>query len=173
SWPAAHLANLARYNVTLNYTGASLAVRGQSGGSPAIPLIYDVEYLCPVTAGGQTLYLDFDTGSAELLTLKLLPGFTWDITHADGSGAGGNLYYDAVAVGSLVGLSQAIEPAIYVSSSFASNPFSSGLLGLAFSTINTANSVEPIKQQTFFETVLPTLNMPLFTANLKHGKPCN
>lgn len=27
---------------------------------------YDSEYLCPVTIGGQTLTLDFDTGSADL-----------------------------------------------------------------------------------------------------------
>lgn len=27
---------------------------------------YDSEYLCPVTVGGQTLNLDFDTGSADL-----------------------------------------------------------------------------------------------------------
>lgn len=27
---------------------------------------YDSEYLCPVTVGGQTLNLDFDTGSSDL-----------------------------------------------------------------------------------------------------------
>jgi aspergillopepsin I len=27
---------------------------------------YDSEYLCPVTIGGQTLQLDFDTGSSDL-----------------------------------------------------------------------------------------------------------
>jgi hypothetical protein len=32
----------------------------------ATPEQYDSEYLCPVTIGGQTLNLDFDTGSADL-----------------------------------------------------------------------------------------------------------
>ena len=32
----------------------------------ATPEQYNAEYLCPVTIGGQTLNLDFDTGSADL-----------------------------------------------------------------------------------------------------------
>lgn len=36
------------------------------GSVTATPQQYDSEYLCPVTIGGQTLNLDFDTGSADL-----------------------------------------------------------------------------------------------------------
>lgn len=36
------------------------------GSVTATPEQYDSEYLCPVTIGGQTLNLDFDTGSADL-----------------------------------------------------------------------------------------------------------
>lgn len=36
------------------------------GTVTATPEQYDSEYLCPVTIGGQTLNLDFDTGSADL-----------------------------------------------------------------------------------------------------------
>jgi aspergillopepsin I len=36
------------------------------GTVTATPEQYDAEYLCPVTIGGQTLNLDFDTGSADL-----------------------------------------------------------------------------------------------------------
>lgn len=36
------------------------------GSVTATPEQYDAEYLCPVTIGGQTLNLDFDTGSADL-----------------------------------------------------------------------------------------------------------
>ena len=32
----------------------------------ATPEAYDSRYLCPVTIGGQTLNLDFDTGSSDL-----------------------------------------------------------------------------------------------------------
>ena len=41
------------------------AAAGQ-GTVTATPEQYDAEYLCPVTIGGQTLNLDFDTGSADL-----------------------------------------------------------------------------------------------------------
>lgn len=41
--------------------------KAAAGGSvTATPEQYDAEYLCPVTIGGQTLNLDFDTGSADL-----------------------------------------------------------------------------------------------------------
>ena len=51
----------------------SLSRKRQDGSVTASPDPTDVEYLVPVTVGGQTLNLDFDTGSADLfvnLTLK-------------------------------------------------------------------------------------------------------
>jgi len=42
------------------------AAASVSGSVPAIPEASDVAYLCEVTIGGQTLNLDFDTGSADL-----------------------------------------------------------------------------------------------------------
>ena len=44
----------------------SAAAAAQSGSVSANPEQYDQSYLCPVTVGGQTLQLDFDTGSADL-----------------------------------------------------------------------------------------------------------
>lgn len=38
----------------------------QDGSVVATPQNGDVEYTCPVDIGGQTLNLDFDTGSADL-----------------------------------------------------------------------------------------------------------
>ena len=45
---------------------ADVAAAASSGSVVATPQQYDSEYLCPVTIGGQTLNLDFDTGSADL-----------------------------------------------------------------------------------------------------------
>ncbi|KAI9893297.1 MAG: Type I transmembrane sorting receptor [Vezdaea aestivalis] len=42
------------------------AVAGGSGTVTATPEANDVEYLCPVSIGGQILNLDFDTGSSDL-----------------------------------------------------------------------------------------------------------
>jgi len=42
------------------------AAAAQSGDVTANPEQYDESYLCPVTVGGQTLNLDFDTGSSDL-----------------------------------------------------------------------------------------------------------
>ena len=43
-----------------------LEIEAAAGSVPATPEEYDVRYLCPVTIGGQTLNLDFDTGSSDL-----------------------------------------------------------------------------------------------------------
>lgn len=36
------------------------------GSVVATPESYDYEYICPITVGGQSLNMDFDTGSADL-----------------------------------------------------------------------------------------------------------
>lgn len=41
-------------------------VKRQDGSVPAKPDSANVEYICEVSIGGQTLNLDFDTGSADL-----------------------------------------------------------------------------------------------------------
>jgi aspergillopepsin I len=45
---------------------ASVLGKRQDGSVTATPAAQDVEYTCPVSIGGQTLNLDFDTGSADL-----------------------------------------------------------------------------------------------------------
>lgn len=45
---------------------AAAAAAAASGSVQASPEQYDAEYLCPVSVGGTTLNLDFDTGSADL-----------------------------------------------------------------------------------------------------------
>lgn len=48
------------------------AAANDDGTVTATPQQYDAEYLCPVTIGGQTLNLDFDTGSSDLYVANIL-----------------------------------------------------------------------------------------------------
>jgi len=157
----------------------------------ATPSPYNSEYYCPVSIDGQTLNLDFDTGSADLwvfstslpaaqqsghtlfnpatsANFKALAGYTWDISYVDGSGASGTVGTDTVNIGGATVTSQAVEIATSVSTSFQQNPYSNGLVGLASSNINT---VSPVQQNTFFSNLLPQLALGVFTANLKNASP--
>lgn len=153
----------------------------------ATPEAGDVEYLAPVEIGGQTLNLDFDTGSSDLWvfntqlsedvttghevfdptkssTFKMINGASFSISYGDGSGAAGNVGTDEVVIGGATVTQQAVELATAVSQSFASDTASNGLLGLAFSKLNT---VQPQQQKTFFDNAMPTLAEPVFTADLR------
>jgi len=103
-------------------------------------------------------------------TAKKLSGATWNITYGDGSGASGNVYTDTVTVGGVSVTGQAVELAEQVSSQFQQDEDSDGLLGLAFSSINT---VQPEQQTTFFDTAIAegALEANVFTADLKKGAP--
>jgi hypothetical protein len=61
---------------------------------------------------------------------------------------------------------EAIEVATTVSSAFTNIAASSGILGLAFSVLNT---VRPTQQKTWFDNFKSSLSLPVFTANLKKG----
>ncbi|GAB7355838.1 hypothetical protein MBLNU459_g6501t1 [Dothideomycetes sp. NU459] len=163
------------------------AAATQTGQVTATPESDDSEYLCPVKVGSDTLNLDFDTGSADLWVFSNLlssskqsghsiytpgstaskeSGETWSISYGDGSGASGVVYSDKVVVGGVTATSQAVEAATSISSAFVSDTDSDGLLGLAFSSINT---VTPNAATTFFDTVKSTLAKKLFTVDLKKG----
>ncbi|ORY70443.1 aspergillopepsin-F [Pseudomassariella vexata] len=180
-----------------NTTGAAaLAAAGNTtagaaatgvGLVTATPEQNDVEYLSPVDIGGQTLNLDFDSGSSDLWVFSsqlstaattghtvydpnksqsfaLIQGATFSISYGDGSGAAGNVGTDTVNLGGATVTKQAVELATAVSQSFVEDTNNNGLLGLAFSKLNT---VKPAQQKTFFDNVMPSLAEPVFTADLK------
>ena len=101
-------------------------------------------------------------------TSKELQGYTWNITYGDQSSSSGNVYTDTVTVGQTTFANQAVELAEQVSIQFQQDAGNDGLLGLAFSSINT---VKPQQQLTFFDNVKSSLSAPLFTADLQKGKP--
>jgi hypothetical protein len=167
--------------------GTNQAAAAGTGLVTATPEANDVEYLSPVDIGGQTLNLDFDSGSSDLwvfnnqlstaattghtvfdatksTSFALMNGATFSISYGDGSGAAGNVGTDTVNVGGATVTKQAVELATAVSKSFVQDTNSNGLLGLAFSKLNT---VKPQQQKTFFDNVMPSLAEPLFTADLR------
>ncbi|KAF2124713.1 Asp-domain-containing protein [Dothidotthia symphoricarpi CBS 119687] len=165
---------------------ASVSAAAVTGTVPANPSdSYDSSYLSPVTIAGKTVHLDFDTGSSDLWVFsslqastqlaghdyytadasKKLSGYTWKISYGDGSGAAGTVYADKVVVGGVTATSQAVEAATSVSSTFSQDTDTDGLLGLAFSSINT---VQPVQQKTWFDTVKSQLALPVFSVYLKY-----
>ncbi|KAF3316836.1 hypothetical protein TWF173_001498 [Orbilia oligospora] len=154
----------------------------------------DALYLAEVLVGTppQGFLLDFDTGSADLwVWSKNLPkktlqnnpskavydptqsssftnknGATWDISYGDGSSASGTVGTDILTLGGLTIEAQAIELANHLSQSFIEGE-GSGLLGLAFSNINTCRP-EPVL--TPVDMLIQQANIPkdaeLFTCKL-------
>ncbi|KAI1194029.1 aspartic peptidase domain-containing protein [Nemania serpens] len=154
-----------------------------------VPEANDVEYISPVNIGGQVVHLDFDTGSSDLwvfntqlssaateghalydpvssATFKLIQNAQFQIQYGDGSGAEGIVGTDVVNIGGAQVKAQAVELATAVTQSFVDDIATDGLLGLAFSAINT---VQPQQQKTFFDNVKSSLAEPLFTADLRAG----
>ncbi|KAK4465383.1 penicillopepsin [Cladorrhinum samala] len=171
-------------------TSISAAKAADYGLVNATPELGDIEFLSPITIGGQTINVDFDSGSADLWvfstqlpahsaaghqlydhskskTFKLLPNETFNIKYGDGSGAAGNVGTDTVQVGGVTVTSQAVEMATFVSSAFVDDAPNNGLLGLAFSSLN---QVKPTKQKTFFENLMPHLAEPVWTADLRRNR---
>lgn len=75
---------------------------------------------------------------------------------------------DTVDIGGATVEKQAIGLPTNVSASFAQDPDSDGLVGLAFSQLNT---IKPQQQRTFFDNVAGELSEPIFTAQLRPGDP--
>ena len=165
--------------------------QGQAGSVTATPENNEAEFISPVTVGGQTLNIDFDTGSSDFWvfntqlgaastaghqvfnpaksqTFKQMSGAQFSISYGDGSGAKGIVGTDTVQVGGVSFAAQAVELATTVSQSFAQDQTSDGLMGLAFSNIN---NVQPQKQKTFLDNVKSSLAEPVFTANLRGNSP--
>ncbi|KAF1950057.1 acid protease [Byssothecium circinans] len=163
-----------------------VAIQADNGSAPAVPGdAYDSLYLSPVEIAGKTVHLDFDTGSGDLWVFsslqaqsqlsghdyytvnpaKEVSGARWRISYGDGSGASGKVYADKVVVGGVTATTQAVEAATSVSTAFAQDVDTDGLLGLSFSTLNT---ITPTPQKTWFDTVRTQLAKPLFAATLKY-----
>ncbi|KAI0537260.1 secreted aspartic proteinase precursor [Xylaria digitata] len=171
--------------------GARTAARS-FGSALADPEQHDIQYLTPIQIGTppQTLNVDFDSGSSDLWvfssqtpaesvkgqalydpkkskTSEEVKGASWQITYGDKSSSNGVVYRDTVSVGNVTVKSQAVEAATTVSSQFTRDANNDGLLGLAFSTLNT---VQPKQELTWFDNAAKELDRPVWTADLKYHK---
>lgn len=169
----------ARVNAAKTSTGT------EDGGTSALGTQNDAQFLSPITVGGQQIVVNLDTGSADfwLLNTKTQGAdpqkhtlydqtksrtfqtstSKFAITYGDGSTASGPIGFDTVDIGGTTVERQAIGLPTQVSEFFLNVSRSNGLIGLAFSKLNTAG------QKTFFANVLPDLSEPVFTAQLKGG----
>ncbi|KAI8582053.1 hypothetical protein K450DRAFT_228805 [Umbelopsis ramanniana AG] len=123
----------------------------------------DLLYYGEITIGtpGQTVKLDFDTGSSDLWFASTLcarcirksrydsnksstyhkDGRPWHITYGDGTSSSGICGTDDVTIGGLTIKNQTIEMANKISSGFITDP-SDGILGLGFNKIVTVSGVK-------------------------------
>ncbi|KAL5355760.1 aspartic peptidase domain-containing protein [Aspergillus floccosus] len=159
----------------------------QTGAVSAASVQNDAAFVSPVKIGGQQIVLNFDTGSSDFWvlnnrlpkldttgrtvynpsnssTFKEMKGSTFNITYGDTSFAYGDVGTDVVDVGGVTVQNQAIGIPTKVSSSFLEDTYSNGIVGLAFSKLNT---ISPNPQKSFFDNVAATLDEPVLTASLK------
>ena len=197
---AAHKKALAKYTSPSSYVDSSSTTASNSplgntyvgtsgaatpGAAQANAIDYtDLEYLTPVTVGGKTYMLDFDTGSSDLWiggqntgarnkytpTIAPVSSQSWSITYGDESNASGDVYSETVAVGGTTATAVAVGRATNAPNSFFAlgangQPGSDGLLGLGFSSSNT---FQP-QQKTWFDTAVSQGLPPIFAANLMFG----
>ncbi|KAK3896956.1 aspartic peptidase domain-containing protein [Staphylotrichum tortipilum] len=182
--------------VAVDEKDATILVGDQPGSGavglvPATPANQGIEYVSPISIGGQRLMVALDSGSADFWvfgtglplltalghqrynpsrspTFREMPRANFSILYGDGTSASGNVGTDRVDVGGATVASQAVQMATSVSPAFAKDTHLSGMLGLGFSQLST---VQPVKQKTFFENVMPSLAQPLFTADLRRDTP--
>ncbi|KAH7129730.1 aspartic peptidase domain-containing protein [Dactylonectria estremocensis] len=173
-------------------SGKTRRAANASGSAITVPVDNDAEWLTPVQIGSppKTFQMDFDTGSSDLWvygpkaaalgggqteyvaadssTSKELSGASFQIQYGDSSAAAGHVVQDQVSIGGLAVSAQAVEVADEVTQSFVDQSNLDGLVGLAFSSINT---VQPQQQTTFFDSATAEHGTTLFTADLQQDAP--
>ncbi|KAK0661285.1 Aspartic protease SNP2 [Lasiodiplodia hormozganensis] len=182
--------SIATTSAKVSSTTVAIATKPKptGGSATATPVNqFDTAYMIAIKVGGNTVYVDLDTGSSDLWVFsnqqpsaqtqkhniyspspsKLMQGYSWNVTYLDGSTAAGNVYNDTVTLGNMNFTGQAVEAAQYASDAFVAASYD-GMLGLAFDNLNT---VKPRPQRTLFNSISSQLPKPLFTSLLKHNAP--
>jgi hypothetical protein len=104
---------------------------------------------------------------AKSKSFKLMEGAKFKISYGDGSGASGIVGTDVVEIGGVKVENQVVELADAVSKTFIEDANTDGLVGLAFSNLNTVNDgTKKTPAKTFFDNIMGNLDLPVFTADL-------
>lgn len=128
-------------------------------------LIYSWVFSTDLNAKSIGQHSAFDP--AKSTTFKKVTGAQFKISYGDGSGAAGTVGTDVVTIGGVKVANQTVELANAVSQSFVQDINTDGLVGLAFSKLNTVNDgTKKTPAKTFFDNVMPSLDLPVFTADL-------
>jgi len=113
-------------------------------------------------------HTDFNPSKTTNRNFSYLQGYRWEIQYGDSSTASGTVGLGEVSIGGAVVSNQAVELATSLSESLASDTYINGIVGFAWSDINT---IKPKQQKTWFDNVKSTLPLPIFTADLRHSEP--
>ncbi|EEP75536.1 hypothetical protein UREG_00382 [Uncinocarpus reesii 1704] len=163
----------------------------ETGAVTNTPTAHDVQYLSPVTIGGQQFVMNLDTGSSDTWvfntqlpesarkghssfnptksrTFSKMDGSSFNITYGDASFAFGSVGTDTVDIGGATVAKQAIGLPSQVSASFIKDEISDGLVGLGFDKLST---MRPKRQKSFLTNLAADLDEPVFAAQLKKGAP--
>ncbi|RAO72448.1 uncharacterized protein BHQ10_008460 [Talaromyces amestolkiae] len=191
-----HARSLARYGGAVPERLAQLLPRGRDTGSVGGTYdAANGEWISPVSIGTppQELGLILDSGSWDLIvystqsdpsdlpanislydpakssSARSLEGYSFDIIYGNGDTqtegdieCSGDVFRDVVTIGGVTAASQAVESIVNYTAGFATLG-ATGIVGMALSKNNT---VKPVKQKTFFDSIKNELEKPVFVADL-------
>lgn len=113
----------------------------------------------PSTTRGHALY-----NPQRSRSYKAIENSRFTMNYGDSSWAYGKLASDTVSIGGASVHNQVFGLPTNVAGTFTADTNTNGLVGLAFSSIN---SFIPGPQKTFFENIAPTLDEPVFSSYLR------
>ncbi|MCJ1466170.1 Type I transmembrane sorting receptor [Pseudocyphellaria aurata] len=165
---------------------ASTTAATSTGTIVLSPTDDDHDYLTPIAIGGQTFNVLFDTGSEFLWvfsseigtsnheeydpsksTTSKAAGSKWEVCYDGGRCVIGDLYTDTVSVGGITVDGQAVGAATQLNSVDFLNDGFDGVFGLSLHQ----KTFGKVPETTFLDHIEAKLPAPLFTVDLKKGKP--
>ncbi|KAF2853807.1 acid protease [Plenodomus tracheiphilus IPT5] len=166
---------------------APLTARGIKGSVRTFAVDeYTSEYVSPLVIGGKTIHVSLGTAASDVWVFSSLQskaqrkghdyyevnpanikkGYSFNIGYSGNlTTAKGKVYTEKIKLGSIT-TTQVIGAAETVNDQMLDDQDSDGMFGLGFSY---TNGITPKPQLSFFDTIKPQLEKPLFSVALKHN----